>query len=64
MKTKNTFSYIPVLTDRFLPKQIPTSGYPIRQNIHNQIRVIGIVCFEVNSEVVRTVHTRMHHKNA
>jgi hypothetical protein len=36
---------------------------PIGQYIHDQIRVVRIICFQMHPEVVRTIHPFMHHED-
>jgi len=37
---------------------------PIGQYIYNQIRVFRIICFQMHSKVVRTIHAFVHHEDA
>jgi len=37
--------------------------YPVGQYIHDQIRVVGIICFQMHPEVVRTIHAFVHHED-
>jgi hypothetical protein len=36
---------------------------PVGQYVHHQVRVIGIIRFEMNTKVVRTVHALVHHED-
>ncbi len=36
---------------------------PIGQHVHNQIRICGVIRFEMNPKVVRTIHAFVHHED-
>jgi hypothetical protein len=38
-------------------------GYPIGQHIHDQIRSLGVIRFEMHRKVVRPIHAFVHHEN-
>ncbi len=43
-----------------LGRDSPESRYPIGQYVHDQLRIIWVVCFQMNREVVWTVHAGVH----
>lgn len=38
--------------------------YPVGQHVHNQIRICGVIRFQMHSKIMRTVHSLMHHEDA
>jgi hypothetical protein len=38
--------------------------YPIGKDMHNQVRLLGVIAFQMHRKIVRTIHTFMHHEYA
>jgi hypothetical protein len=35
---------------------------PIGEHVHNQIRIGGVICLEIHSEVMWAIHACVHHE--